>query len=122
MSKAIWTRAIKQCADPSRAKHFLESFRGLLNGKHLETASEEQARVLTALFSGSQALSNLVFKHPDWIEVLRSDLLKFPRRKQGLGQELHLRVKPSFEADELGSALAQVRAFKTRELLRIGTR
>ncbi len=122
MSKTIWTRAIKQCADPVRAKHFFESVRGGTGGKALETASEEQARIWTTLFSGSQALSELLVKHPDWIKALEPDRLKFPRRKQGLRQELVGALKSSLESGGFGSALAQVRAFKARELLRIGTR
>jgi glutamate-ammonia-ligase adenylyltransferase len=88
----------------------------------LEKASTEQARILAAVFSGSQALSNLLVARPEWLAVLRPGALEYGRRKQGLRQERDSWLNPLLEAADFAGALAQVREFKSREMLRIGTR
>src|ERR1035438_4289423 len=55
-----WTNAIKTCADPQRARKFLELLTATSAGPELTAASDEQARILAALFSGSQALGNQI--------------------------------------------------------------
>ena len=59
MKTPAWTNAIKTCADPQRARQFLDLLAATSAGAALPAASGEQARILAALFSGSQALSNL---------------------------------------------------------------
>ena len=88
----------------------------------MQAASAEQARVLAALFSGSQALGNLLVARPDWLSVLEPEALKFPRRKQGLRNEVNRWLKPLLAASDYGAALTRLREFKQREMLRIAGR
>jgi glutamate-ammonia-ligase adenylyltransferase len=118
----IWTKALKCCADPQRAKHFLELLWATNAGPALASCQESQAKVLAALFSGSQALSNLLVSHPDWLVSLEPEALKFPRRKQGLQQEAQTWLKPLLEGRDYAAELRRVREFKQREMLRIGAR
>jgi len=121
-AKPVWAEAIKGCADPQRAKHFLNLLAATTAEAVLPTASAEQARVVTALFSGSQALSNLLVARPEWAETLQAEALKFPRRKQGLRNEVTGLLKPLLAASDVGAALARVREFKQHEMLRIAAR
>src|SRR6266404_1214906 len=122
MKSAVWTRAIKACADPQRARHFLNLLGATAAREALSKLAEPEASVLTALFSGSQAVSNLLIAHPDWLPLLESDALKFPRRKQGLEQEVNRLLKRPLAVGDFGTVLARVREFKEREMLRIGAR
>src|SRR6266508_1560099 len=86
----------------------------------LKSADPAQARVLTALFSGSQALSELLLGRPEWLAVLLgAELLQHPRREQGLRREVNTWVKPLVEARDYRTAFAKLREFKQREMLRI---
>src|SRR5262245_12013140 len=117
MKSAIWTKAIKGSADPARARHFLGLLSGTASG--LQRVSEEQARVLAAVFSGSEASSNQLVARPEWLSLVREERLKFPRRKQGLHTELTAQVNPLLEQKDYATALNRVREFKQREMLRI---
>jgi hypothetical protein len=116
MKNPVWTSAIKTCADPQRARHFLDLLAATSAGTGLQAASHEQARILAALFSGSQALSNLLVARPDWLSALEPELLKFPRRKQGLRSEVSRWLKPLLAAGDFGAALTRLREFKQREI------
>src|SRR5258707_11001140 len=83
-----WSKALKACADPLRAKHFFDLLSATSARPNLENMSSEQARILAALFGGSQALGNLLVAHPDWLGLLDPALLRFSPRKQGLLNEL----------------------------------
>src|SRR6266568_9119688 len=122
MKSLIWTKAITESADPKRAKHFLDLLGTTTAGGTLESASAEQARALTALFSGSQALSTLLIAHPDWLISLAPEALRFARQSQGLRAEVGAWLEPLLKARDFGTALARVRLFKQREMLRIGAR
>ncbi|HOX58782.1 MAG TPA: bifunctional [glutamate--ammonia ligase]-adenylyl-L-tyrosine phosphorylase/[glutamate--ammonia-ligase] adenylyltransferase [Candidatus Paceibacterota bacterium] len=122
MNNPVWTNAIKSCSDPRRAKHFFDLLAGASPGSALQAASAEQARVLAALFSGSQALSNLLVAKPDWLGVLEPETLQFPRRKQGLGNEVGRWLKPLLATSSFEAALTRLREFKQREMLRIAAR
>ena len=122
MKNPVWTNAIKTCADPQRAKQFLDLLAATSAGVALTAASAEQARVLAALFSGSQALSNLLVARPEWLSVLEPEVLRFPRRKQGLCKEVNEWLKPLLAASDFGAALTRLREFKQREMLRIAGR
>src|SRR5262249_15521536 len=73
-------------------------------------------------FSGSQSLSSLLITHPDWLPLLESSTLKFPRRKQGLEQEVNRWLKRMFAARDFEAVLSRIREFKEREMLRLGAR
>src|SRR6202040_1010821 len=77
---------------------------------------------VTALFSGSQALSALLLAHPDWLELLAPGLLKFSRPKQGLSNEVNGWLNPLLEAQDYAGAFSRLRDFKRREMLRIAAR
>lgn len=122
MKTAAWTKALKSCADPQRARHFLGLLAATSAKPELATSSLESARVLAALFSGSQALGTMLVSHPHWLSVLQPEALRFPRRKQGLRQELDRGFVKAIHAKEYTVAQNAVREFKNRELLRIGAR
>src|SRR5208337_1803259 len=122
MKTPAWTNAIKTCADPERARRFLGFLAPTSAGAALSAVSGEQARILAALFSGSQALSNLVVARPEWLSVLEPEVLRFPRRKQGLRNEVSRWLKPLLAASDFGTALTRLREFKQREMLRIAGR
>ena len=103
-------------------KHFLD----LLGATNAEAAlkgfSAEQARVLAALFSGSQALGALLVSNPDWVTLFDLENLKFTRRRQGLQSEVSGWLERLLGTADYTSALNRLRQFKQREMLRIAAR
>ena len=77
---------------------------------------------MVALLSGSQALGNLLVAHPGWLSALDIEQLKFPRRADGIRREIEGGLKLKLEARDYAGALAEVRRFKQREMLRIAAR
>ena len=122
MKQPAWATALKGCADPARARQFFELLAATEAGAKLRELGSEQARILAALFSGSQAQSNLLLKHPERLETLAPEPLRFPRREQGLRKELNGWLPSSLEAEDYAGALRRVREFKLFELLRIAAR
>jgi len=122
MKSLIWTKAIKESADPRRVKHFLDLLGTTIAAGPLKTASAEQARVLAALFSGSQALSALLVANPEWLSLLDPEALRFPRQLLGLSAEVGAWLEPLLKTRDFATALARVREFKQREMLRIAVR
>ena len=119
---STWAKAIKACADPRRAGHYLDLLAGTSAAEKLRAASAEQAEIIVAVLAGSVALGNLLPAHPDWLELLEPDRLRYPRRKQGLTQEVEGWLKPLLEARQEPAALERLREFKRREMLRIAAR
>jgi glutamate-ammonia-ligase adenylyltransferase len=112
------SQAVAACADPQRAKDGVERLSQTSAGAFLKKISREQARVLTAVLGGSQALSELLLAHPDWLPpLLEPDFLNFPRREQGVRREIEMLLRQEYEA-----AFAGLRQFKQREMLRIAAR
>ena len=107
----VWETAIKQSADPERAKNYGSQFDALKPG-YLQGLGPNQAGVLAALFSGSRALSELLLAKPDWIDALDIERLRNPRRKEGLVREVQTFLAPALEARDYAAALAQLRQFK----------
>jgi glutamate-ammonia-ligase adenylyltransferase len=122
MKGANWTKAIKACPDPSRAKHFLQLLSETSARPVLRQASPEECATLAALFSGSQALSTLLVAHPDWLDLLIPEHLKFPRRKQGVQKEVNDWLEPLLASHDYATAFTRIRQFKQRETLRIAAR
>jgi glutamate-ammonia-ligase adenylyltransferase len=123
MQKNVWLNAIKTSADPPRAQHYLELLKPADRWGVLRHASPEQARILAALFSGSQTLSEWLIARPDWLKsVLTPENLQYPRQEQGLRREVKSWLAPLLEAQDYTSAFARLREFKKREMLRIATR
>jgi [glutamine synthetase] adenylyltransferase / [glutamine synthetase]-adenylyl-L-tyrosine phosphorylase len=122
MKNLLWAKAVKSCADPQRAKHFLDLLAQTVAGPRLEKCSPEQITVLIALLSGSQALSNLLVANPDWLDSLDVERIRHPRRAQGFRADVEVFLKPLLAARDFASAYAALRRFKQREMLRIAAR
>jgi len=119
----VWQRAIRTCADPQRAGHYLEQLAPTAAGPFLRRASPETARLLAALWSGSQALGELQVAHPEWIaECLEPDSLKHSRQDQGLRREVSAWLDPLLKARDDTAAFSRLREFKQQQLLRIAAR
>jgi len=117
------TQAVGSCADPQRAMDGVEQLRQTEAGGFLKKLSSEQAHILAALLGGSQALSELLLAHPDWVPpLLEPGLLNFPRREQGLRREIDHWLKPMLKDDDYEAAFVRLRQFKQREMLRIAAR
>jgi|DewCreStandDraft_2_1066082.scaffolds.fasta_scaffold00193_57 glutamate-ammonia-ligase adenylyltransferase len=117
---AIWAAAFRTCADPARARRHWEQLCEGPAREWLLQAGPEQARVWSALLSGSQVLPAWLQQHPDWLADLTLEALRHPRRRQGLETELRKRLASA--PPDLAGALGEVRRFKRKEQLRIATR
>src|ERR1041385_9345463 len=120
--EAVWTKSLKDCADPQRAKHFLEVLGATDAASTLREFGPEQARILAALFGGSQALSDSLVAHPEWLTFLTAEALKFPRQKKGLQNEASERLDPLLKDSDFHGALIEIRRLKHREMFRIAAR
>ena len=67
MPNAVWCKALKASADPARAGAALAPLEHGPAAAFVRDASPELARALAALFSGSQAMGELLVKHPAWL-------------------------------------------------------
>jgi glutamate-ammonia-ligase adenylyltransferase len=122
MHGRLWTKAIKESPDPQRAAHYSRLLAETSAGPELRKAAAEHCRVFCALFSGAQALSTTLVAHPDWVSSLTPENLKFPRRKQGLQNEVYAWLPGLVHAADYGAALGRLREFKERQMLRIAAR
>lgn len=122
MIGATLKKAIATSADPERARTFFELLGAGSAAALLQNISFDQARILAALFSGSPALGNLLVTHPEWLETLEPKRLAFPRRDQGLRNEVGGLIDPRLAERDHAGALAALRQFKQREMLRIAAR
>jgi glutamate-ammonia-ligase adenylyltransferase len=122
MMSTNWTKALKASADPSRAKHFYKLLADTSAGSILKKASAEQCAILTALFSGSQALSALLVANPALLELLAPEQLQFPRRKQGLRKDVESWLPSLLVSRDFATAFKRIREFKQCQMLRIAAR
>ncbi|EEF61099.1 [glutamate--ammonia-ligase] adenylyltransferase [Pedosphaera parvula] len=122
MKNPVWEKAIKSSPVPQRARHELGLLAATNAVSSLENASEEQARIVCALLSGSQALSGWLVSNPELISVLTPEHLQFARREQGLRREVNEWMTPLLKAQDYSGGLKQLRLFKQRETLRIAAR
>ena len=122
MRKPFWKNAARASADPSRAAHFFELLAATDAAPRLEKFSARQLAVLAALFAGSQFLGDLLAAHPDWLPVLALDWIEHPRSLQGFQREIGPWLESKLAARDYAGALAELRRFKQREMLRIGAR
>jgi len=118
----FWTKALKASADSERSKHFLDSLAATSARAQLGKFSADSIRALIALFSGSQALGNLLLAHPDWLPQLDCERLQFARRAQSFCREVDSLLEPRLRTDDYAGALTELRSFKQREMLRIAAR
>jgi glutamate-ammonia-ligase adenylyltransferase len=123
MKNPLWTKAIANCADPQRARHYLKLFAAAAaSEQQLAKFSAEQIQPVVALFSGSQALSDWLIANPDALEVLHPEPLRHARRAEGFRREVEKFLQPALAAQEFAPALTRLRQFKQREMLRIAAR
>jgi [glutamine synthetase] adenylyltransferase / [glutamine synthetase]-adenylyl-L-tyrosine phosphorylase len=122
MKNSALTKAIRLSVDPERAKHFFDLLSETTARGTLQKISADQAKLLAALFSGSRVLGNLLVAHPDWLNHLEIKHLRFPRREQGLRNEVQGWLAGYLDAKDFVAAFAAVREFKQREMLRIAAR
>lgn len=122
MKNPVWTKSVKASADPQRARHQLDLLAATSAAATLAKASPEQARILCALLSGSQALSGWLIAHPETVSALTAETLKHPRRAQGLIREVDEWLRPLSQSGDYPTAFARLRQFKQREMLRIAAR
>src|SRR6266446_10497998 len=112
MRKIEWQQTIQASADPQRAKHGFDQLKATSVAGSLRRASPEEGRILAALFSGSQALGQLLLKHPDWLPpTLDAELLRHPRQEQGLRREVNRWLGPLLQSRDYASALTRRRLF-----------
>ena len=109
-------------ADPERARRGFELLRAAIGGAGLVAFDPEQVRIVAALFSGSQALGNLLIAHPEWIKVIAPETVQFPRRLQGLKAEVAAWLPDLLRVADYRDALSRVRELRQREMLRIAAR
>jgi glutamate-ammonia-ligase adenylyltransferase len=123
MQNSVWKKAVNSCADSQRAQAHFDQFNSTSARAFLKKLSPEDARILAALFSGSQALSDLLIAHAEWFAVcLHTESLQKPRQKQGLERELRAGLDRVLQGRDYEKAYAFVREFKQREMLRIAAR
>src|SRR5579883_2166848 len=122
MKNPVWSKELKKAADAQRARHYLDLLSATSAQTLLENASPEQARILCALFSGSQALSNWLIANPDSLALLTPESLQHPRQLQGLRREAGEWLQKLLQAGDYAGALTRLRYFKQCEMLRIGAR
>ena len=113
---------MKTSADPERSRHLFDSLAAAGARSQLEKLPADSMRAFAALSGGSQALSDLLLAHPDWLPLFDIERLKFPRRTQGFQQELGRLLGPALKAQDYAAALTELRRFKQRELFRIAVR
>ncbi|MGV3772176.1 MAG: bifunctional [glutamate--ammonia ligase]-adenylyl-L-tyrosine phosphorylase/[glutamate--ammonia-ligase] adenylyltransferase [Verrucomicrobiales bacterium] len=114
--------AIQNAADPERAAQYVAQLRKAGLGEYFSKASAGQCDIYAALLAGSTAMSEMLVKHPDWIEALHEDYLKQPRRGAGLNKEIKSWLEPALKEKDYSGALGKIRLFKEKEMLRIAAR
>lgn len=123
MRTNIPSEIIENCANPARAKAWLEQWPGAGAGARWKKLSPAQARVLLSLISGSQAAAESLLAHPDWLPpLLEPGVLDHPRREEGLRREVERWLAPMLQRGEDDAAFVRLRQFKRREMLRIAAR
>ena len=111
------------CADPRRTESMLDRLAATGAAPALKRPSAEQARILTALLSGSQVLGELLLAQPDLLApLLDVEALRFARQEQGLRREVDEILRPSLTSGDFATGFASLRGFKQREMLRIAAR
>jgi glutamate-ammonia-ligase adenylyltransferase len=107
---------------PERAHLALNQLRTAEAADFLSRADDEQARILCALWSGSEWASEMLRQHPDWLSALTSQQLAHTRQSQGLRREVEKWFAPLLAAARYSEALAELRRFKQREMICIAAR
>jgi len=88
MKNPVLAAVLEFSADPERARRYFEALEATAAGPVLKTFSSDQAKILAALFSGSQTLGNLLVAHPDWLGSLDAGRLQFRDGNRGCAMSL----------------------------------
>lgn len=123
MQSDIWKQALNGSADPARAQRLLEALDKTAASEAIKTAGAQDARILCALLSGSQASGDALAARPEWVApLLAAGALEFPRTDAGLRREVEAWLKPALQTKDYAGALSKLRLFKQREMVRIAAR
>lgn len=123
MRNPHWAKATEHAAVPERVRRCSSALAKTSAGPLLQKAGAEQCRVLAALFSGSQVLSELLCAKPAWVaDLLDLEDLRHARRLEGIRREARDWLGPLLDAQDYGAAFGRLREFKQRHLLRIAAR
>ncbi|HEY0549497.1 MAG TPA: hypothetical protein VGF13_07825, partial [Verrucomicrobiae bacterium] len=122
MPRDVWKSAIKKSPVPEQAQRALDQLRVTEAADSLAQADHEQARILCALWSGSEWASEMLRQHPGWLSSLTPQHLSRARQAQGLRREAEEGFAPWLAAGNNSEALAELRRFKQREMIRIAAR
>ncbi len=122
MINPLWSKIIKACPDPQRARHFWEILMTTAPGEKLAETTEAQAQLLALVLSASPALGGLLVANPQWLAGLDLEHLRHPRRPQGLRQEIDGLLQPLLTTRNYRDALRELRGFKQAQMLRIAAR
>src|SRR5260370_24336008 len=110
--------------DPDQALRHMADLFGLLADPRataeLLATSPRTARLLVSLFGSSDFLSRGLLRHPELIDQLvHRGSAPLVRAKPDLRGDLRDRLRP-LPPDDLEGALAEMRRFQNREVLRVG--
>jgi len=122
MPEDEWKAALSATSVPERALYALERLRATEAAPGLAAADAEQARVLCALWSGSEWAAEWLGQHPELLAGLSPQALAHARQLQGLQREVDADFVPLLRSASYREALAKLRLFKQREMLRIAAR
>jgi len=122
MQKFSWQAVLKGGVAPERIKHALHLLKQTEAGPGINSASPEEIRIWSQIFVGSNALTDLLVKHPAWLQSLTPALLTHPRQEQGLQREIQGWLQEALSKSDYEDALEKLREFKQKEMLRIGAR
>ena len=107
MAKPVWESVLSEAIDPARARVYWDQLLDALPDGKLRRANKEQVSRLSTLFCGSQYLSELLLKHPDWYAtviaspdlteakteaVLRNEFREFIEKNEDLKPDILLRT------------------------------
>ena len=114
--------ALANCPDPDMALNNLEVYAGkVLDPRFFFSLLRDNPRVLdliVAIFSHSQFLSDILFRHPQYLYwLLEPGQLRKAKLKEEMAEELSLELVARASREEKIRAL---RRFNRREILRIG--
>lgn len=114
MTSKAWQNLFRETADARRAQSSFE----MLPLAAVKGMKVEDAKMLAAVLGGSECIPQWLVAHPEWLEIFDSNALQRTRRLAGLQRELNQLLKRQKDVD----ALAVIRRFKQREMIRIATR
>lgn len=114
--------ALRDCADSEMAlnhfERFVESLGSRSNLFHYLANDPRTLETLTTLFAGSQFLTEILLRNPEYFDVLIEwNALSQPKEREPLRQELTAALKPFRTPSSQWNA---ARRFQRLELLRIG--